>query len=157
MFAINFLLREYFMKTIGKKRLLLVLMLVGCIVSIDTWAADVNPNTGEWKGEPSVSFTIKEKGKISNFAISVPLAMGECNIKISEIPITKRGEIKFTKTGEIKSFATNTNEYFSITGKFKTPTSIEGKVNINICPDPENKNNVIMLVPWEKEWSAKLK
>ena len=99
------------MKTIGKKRLLLVLMLVGCIVSIDTWAADVNPNTGEWKGEPSVSFTIKEKGKISNFAISVPLAMGECNIKISEIPITK--------TGKIKSFATNTNEYFSITASLR--------------------------------------
>ena len=145
------------MRTIEKKWLLQFLIVIGCIVSIDTWAADVKPNTGEWKGEPSVSFTIQEKGKISDFVIIVPLAMGKCDIKISEIPIMKTGEIKFTKTGKIKSFVTNSNEYFSISGKFKTPTLVEGKINIKICPDPEDKNNVIMLVPWEKEWAAKLK
>ncbi len=139
---------------IVKTRFLIGVMLAGCMASIQAWAADVRPGAGAWEGEPSVSFTIKAKGKISDFAISVPLAMGECDIRIPEVPVARTGEVKYVRTGTIRSFATNTNEYFSIAGKFKTPTSIQGTIKINICPDPEDKNNTIMLVPWEKEWSA---
>ena len=132
------------MSTVVKKWFVLCLSVLGFIISVNTWADDVKPKDGKWQGSPSVSFTIKEKDKVSDFAISVPLAMGKCDLRISQIPLTKKGEIEFS----------HPKKYFSINGKFKTPTSIEGKVTIKICPDPGDKNNVVMLVPWEKVWKA---
>ena len=94
------------MKIFRKNWLLLVLVLPGCLGSM-------SPDTGEWVGKPSVSFVVKEKGQLSDFSIVVPLAMGECKINVSEIPVNKNGEINFTRTGEMKNMILDTNEYFS--------------------------------------------
>ncbi len=136
------------MKSLAKRIFVIFLSsLIGCMISGNIWADDVIPKAGKWQGSLSVSFVIAKKSNISDFKISVPLAMGECDINISQIPVTKAGDIEFI----------HPKKYFSIKGKFKTPTSIEGTATIKICPDPEDKNNTVMLVPWEKGWKAELK
>jgi hypothetical protein len=141
-------LMERLMKTVSKGSLVILLSaLVVCLISGNILAEDATPGQGKWHGSPSVSFTIEKSDNIRDFKISVPLAMGECNINISQIQIGKAGDIEFI----------HPKKYFSVKGKFKTSTSVEGTATIHICPDPDDKNNTVMLVPWEKGWKAELK
>jgi hypothetical protein len=133
------------MKTLEKTIFLLLLLAqIGFMHSGNVWADDLIPKDGEWQGSPSVSFVIEKNSSVIDFKISVPLAMGDCDIEISQISITKSGDIAFS----------HPKNYYSIDGKFKTPTNVEGTATIKICPDPEDKNNVVMLSPWTKKWKA---
>ena len=118
-----------------------------CAVLPNAANAQTKPKIGDWQGEPSVSFTVKADGRLVNFNISVPLTMGSCNMKFTELAVTKAGAILLE----------DPNGRFFIKGQFKSSTVVHGKVGIKVCPDPEDKNNVVMLVPWEKDWGAKAK
>ena len=117
------------------------------VIFPDPANAQTKPKIGAWQGEPSVSFTVKADGKIVNFNILVPLALGSCNMKFAELPVTKTGDLLLE----------GPHGQFFVKGQFKSSTTVEGKVGIKVCPDPEDKNNSVMLVAWEKDWSAKAK
>ena len=118
-----------------------------CFFLISACNEGVKLSQGEWQGSPSVSFSVGENNVVRAFKISVPLAMGKCDLEIPEFEVAGSGEISIS----------HPKEFFSMTGKVVSPEQIEGKINIKICPDPEDKNNVVMLVPWEKDWNAGFK
>ncbi len=131
-----------------KLRLSRGVLLLGSLALLGYAAASigqVKPRAGRWAGDPSVSFTVKPDGTIIGFKISVPLAMGSCALQFAKMPLTKSGDLLLEGAGGA----------FSVKGRFRSADLVEGKVAIKYCPDPEDKNNAVMLVPWVKDWSAR--
>jgi hypothetical protein len=71
--------------------------------------------------------------------------MGSCDLQFSKVPRTKAGGLLMA----------GPDGTFSVEGRFRSVDLVEGKVTIKFCPDPEDKHNAVMFVPWVKDWSAR--
>lgn len=116
--------------------------------AIGCTGTDMKAKNGQWEGKSLVSFIV-EDGKMLEFKMLASRSSFEkCNVKISKIPIDKNGT--FSLKGP--------NENFSISGKFMTSTTVQGKIILKYCaPSSEGGNAAVFLSPLEQEWTAKPK
>ena len=117
---------------------------------INCIAAGTKAKNGQWQGDvnKSLSFVV-ENDMIKEFKMWASRSSFEqCRVKISQIPIEKNGAF----------FLKGPDDNFSISGKFTTPTTVQGKIIIKYCaPSAEGGKAAVFLVPLEREWTAKPK
>jgi hypothetical protein len=109
-------------------------------------ACHARPEIGHWEGQnPTVSFTVTGDRSVADFAISVPLGLATCTLKVPTLHSSfVSGNLVFVSP----------DGAFSIDGKFESATAAKGKVALKngfYCPDPNNRHNTVIVLANEKD------
>ena len=118
-------------------------ILVGC-------AGSSKPRVGHWEGE-AVSFTVTDKGTITDFEITV----GNCQVTVDdEIAIDfsdSPGAFTINPEGVLMGGSAETATDFSAEAKFDSETALSGTYSYNICGGFMNLSEPTD-VAWAAQW-----
>ena len=137
----------------------------------------VIPQAGHWEGGPSVSFDVTSDGQIKNFNMVAPIdSQKTCTVSADNITIQSDGTFILTNLVPLDSLGPNVENIMKIagiptptpvvvggnemleaqhiSGKFNSPTSINGTYKITACFGEGQVHFSIteQVLDWSAEW-----